>query len=219
MAELPEPITVIGGTGDLGQGFCKYLLSHGIRTIIGSRREEKAKRITGEITTDETREWARGLQNEDAAKEADFVILTIPFWGHDSILPGLKPHVEGKTVLDTTVPLAEDDPTRYDEPEAGSAGLHVRNLLGTKCNLVAGFHTVSAHSMDDPEKIPEADVFYCGDDEGKPVVEALVDRLGMRGHDAGDLSRSATLERLTPMIIHFNMKYKKRSIGLKLVGL
>lgn len=218
MSEIPEPVAVIGGTGDLGQGFCKYLLHNGIQTIIGSRKEEKAQRIMGEITNDETKSLARGMANEDAAEAAELIILTIPFWGHDHILPGLKDHVQGKIVLDTTAPLDEDDPTVYDEPEAGSAGLHVRNLLGDDVTLVAGFHTISAHSIEDPEDVPTPDVFYCGDDEGKPVVEELIERFGMSGHDAGDLERTATLERLTPMVIHFNMHYKKRSLGLKLDG-
>jgi len=218
MSEIPEPVAVIGGTGDLGQGFCKYLLHNGIETIIGSRKEEKAQRIMGELTDDETASLAQGMQNEDAAAAAEFIILAIPFWGHDHILPGLKEHVQGKIVMDTTAPLKEDDPTAYDEPEAGSAGLHARKLLGDDVTFVAGFHTISAHSIEDPEDVPTPDVFYCGDEQGKPVVEALIERFGMSGHDAGDLERTATLERLTPMVIHFNMHYKKRSLGLKLEG-
>jgi NADPH-dependent F420 reductase len=219
MADLPEPVAVIGGTGDLGQGFCKFLLHHGIETIIGSRKEEKAKRITGELTSDDTEPLAEGLQNEDAAEKAEMVILAIPFWGHEHILPGLKEHVEDKVVLDTTAPLDDDDPTSYDEPDAGSAGLHVKDLLGDAPKLVSGFHTISAHSLENPEDKPEADVFYCGEDEeAKEVIAELIDRLELSGHDAGDLERSRTLERLTPMVIHFNMDYGKRDIGLKLAG-
>lgn len=220
MADLPEPVAVIGGTGDLGQGFCTFLLHHGIETIVGSRKEEKAKRITDELTNENTAPLAEGLQNEDAAEKAGMVILAIPFWGHEHILPGLKEHVQDKVVLDTTAPLDDDDPTSYDEPDAGSAGLHVKNLLGDGPRLVSGFHTISAHSLENPDEKPEADVFYCGNDEdSKEVIAELIDRLGLTGHDAGDLERSRTLERLTPMVIHFNMNYGSQSLGLKLAGL
>ncbi len=218
MNSLPEPVAVIGGTGDLGQGICKFLLHHGVETIIGSRKEEKAQRIMNELVTEDTRSLARGLQNNDAAEEAEFVILAIPFWGHDSIVPGLKPHVEGKVVMDTSVPLDEDNPRRYDEPEQGSAGLAVREVLGDVAEVGAGMHTMSAHKLSDPDNPPTADVFYCGSEPAREVIGALIDRLGFTGRDAGPLWRTRTLERLTPMMIHFNIEYGKKSIGLKLVG-
>lgn len=218
MAKVPEPVAVIGGTGDLGQGICKFLLHEGIETIIGSRKQEKADRITEEITTSETAAHATGLQNEKAADEAGMVILAIPFWGHDSILPGLKPHVEGKVVMDTSVPMDDDNPRLYEEPEAGSAGLSVRETLGDVAEIGAGMHTMSAHKLADPEDPPTADVFYCGSEQARSVIADLLDDLGFVGRDAGPLWRTRTLERLTPMIIHFNIEYGKKAIGLSLDG-
>lgn len=50
-------------------------------------------------------------------------------------------------------------------------------------------------------------------------MEALIERIGLTGHDAGPLERTRTLERLTPMLIHFNMHYGKKSLGFNLDGL
>lgn len=218
MGEVPQPVAVIGGTGDLGRSFCTFLLHHGIQTIIGSRNKEKARRVQRNLIDDRTESLIEAKENKAAAQTGKFIILTIPFRAHDSVIPEIRDSVKGKVVLDTTAPLKDANPTEYDPPDAGSAGLGVRNLLGEDVELVCGFHTISAHSLNDPESVHEGEVFYCGDDNGKDIVRELISQFGFAGHDAGDLSRSRTLERLTPMMIHFNIKYGKKAIGLGLTG-
>lgn len=214
---FPQPVTVIGGTGDLGQALVKHFLYHGIDTIIGSRKDTKAKRVAGEIASPSQEGSVSGKVNPEAAGSSEFVILAIPFWAHETILPTIRSQLVEKNVLDTSVPIDDDDPDQYNEPAEGSAGYHVREQIPDSAKLATGFHTLSAHSLGDPPAKPESDVFYCGNSETKSILESILDRLGFQGHDAGDLKRSGTLERLTPMLIHFNIQYDRSDQGFKLV--
>jgi NADPH-dependent F420 reductase len=217
MDMVSEPIAIIGGTGDLGQSLAQHFTYHGIDTIIGSRKRDKARRVAEELRTSEPKGEIIGKINAKAAANADFIVLTIPFWAHDSILNGIKSELEHKHVLDTSVPMQEDAPDQYDEPEEGSAGFHVLERLPDSANLATGFHTVSAHSLGAPPSQPSSDVFYCGNQDTKTEVENLLEILDFDSHDAGSLERSGTLERLTPMLIHFNMEYDRTDLGLKLI--
>lgn len=214
---VPEPVALIGGTGDLGQSLARQFAYHGVDIIIGSRKQEKAERIAGELQSPAFDGQLDGTVNETAAARADFVVLTIPFWAHESILPDIASELEDKDVLDTSVPMADDSPTEYDEPSEGSAGAFVRERLPDSARLATGFHTVSAHSLGEPPSQPASDVLYCGNESTKEIVGDLLEVLDFEGHDAGELSRSGTLERLTPMLIHFNIQYDRSDFGLRLV--
>ena len=45
------------------------------------------------------------MANADAAAHADLIIVTVPFSAQEATLADIKPHVAGKIVVDTTVPL------------------------------------------------------------------------------------------------------------------
>ena len=83
-------VSVIGGTGPQGLGIALRLAIEGVEVIVGSRKEEKALDVVAEAKE----KYAdydlniKGLANEDAAKEGDILILTVP-------LAAQKPTVEG----------------------------------------------------------------------------------------------------------------------------
>lgn len=212
MRSPPEPVAVIGGTGDFGRGLCRHLARAGVRTLIGSRKAERAREAADALNG----EGLSGAANAEALERAGTVFLTLPFTARDALL---EPHADAlreKTVVDTSVPLNPDS-LRYDPPEAGSAALELQRWLDDgSVRLVSGFHSLGAHALDGAEP-PASDVFYCGDPEGKRRVRSLLERLDWSGHDAGSLERSTTLERLAPLMIHFNRHYERRATGLKLI--
>lgn len=213
MTPLPEPVAVIGGTGDFGRGFCRHLARAGVRTLIGSREAERARETADALHGEGP---LSGADNAEALERAGMVLLTLPFSARDALL---EPHADAlrdKTVVDTSVPL-DPDSLQYDPPEAGSAALELQRWLDDgSVRLVSGFHSLGAHALE-RAGTPASDVFYCGDPEGKRRVRTLLERLAWSGHDAGDLQRSSTLERLAPLMIHFNRHYERRAMGLKLV--
>ncbi|WP_303295364.1 NAD(P)-binding domain-containing protein, partial [Methanobrevibacter woesei] len=101
-------IGIIGGTGPQGLGIGKRLAIEGEDVVIGSRQEEKAVSVV-ETVKDELMEYAPlkmvGMANEDAAKEADLIIMTVPLQAQLPTLKGIKEFCTDKIFLDATVPL------------------------------------------------------------------------------------------------------------------
>uniref|UniRef100_UPI003890EE5F NAD(P)-binding domain-containing protein n=1 Tax=Methanobrevibacter sp. TaxID=66852 RepID=UPI003890EE5F len=83
-------VSVIGGTGPQGLGIAERLAIAGVEVIVGSRKEEKALEVVAQAKEDLADYDLNmvGMANEDAAKEGDVLILTVP-------LAAQKPTVEG----------------------------------------------------------------------------------------------------------------------------
>src|SRR3546814_21089180 len=93
-----------------------------------------------------------GKSNADAAQACDIVIVTVPFQAQDATLAEIRPFVQGKIVVDTTVPLVPPKVMRVQLPEEGSAAVRTQNALGEGVTVVSGFHNVAAHKLEtDPD--------------------------------------------------------------------
>ncbi len=212
-------IAIIGGTGNLGYGLALRLARAGHEVIIGSRTEERA--VNAASAANQTLDGGviRGAENGVAAASADLIILSIPFSAQESTLDAIRVASLGKVVVDTTVPLAEGDPTRVAMPPEGSAAERVQSLL-PKSQVVAAFHHVGAKALLKLDHAIETDVLVCGDQQSaKDQVIPLIAALGTRGVDCGPLRQAQTLERITPLLISLNIRYKKRHSGVRITGL
>jgi len=213
-------IVIIGGTGNLGYGLALRLVNAGYKVIVGSRSKERAL-ATAEKIKEITRKYSiNGMENSIAVKEGDLVVLSVPNAGRRIILTELKPFLQGKTILDVTVPMAFN-PLRYAPPKDGSNAKETKRICGDKVSVLAGLHTVSADLLNSLEKnISNLDVLIAGDNnKAKEKVIEIFSDLGMRAFDSGGLEQAATLEGLTVMIIGMNKRYKRKHIGIKLFGI
>src|SRR5450759_635649 len=101
-----QTIAIIGGTGKEGKGLAYRWARAGYKVIIGSRVPEKALAAAAEL-----RGLAgdgvdiRGMENPEAAQAADVVVVTVPYSAHRGAFEAIKPVVQGKIVVDVTVPL------------------------------------------------------------------------------------------------------------------
>jgi 8-hydroxy-5-deazaflavin:NADPH oxidoreductase len=60
----------------------------------------------------------------------------------------------------------------------------------------------------------------CADDAGaRAQVIGLIQRIGLRGIDAGPICNSAAAEALTSLLIHINRKYKVPGAGIRITGI
>ncbi|MEX2356194.1 MAG: NADPH-dependent F420 reductase [Thermaerobacterales bacterium] len=213
-------IAIIGGTGDLGFGLALRWAKAGLNLIIGSRDGERAGAAARRVLDEIGAGRVKGRENGRAAAAADIIVLAVPFAAQTATLAGVRSYCHGKVVVDTTVPLKKGDPTSLDLPAEGSAAERAAALLGDEVSVVAGFHTVSARLLQDLAGDPAGDVAICGDHaEAKAMAFELVERLGMRPVDCGPLRSAQTLERLTPLIIGLNKRYRRRHIGIRFSGL
>lgn len=212
MTGLPA-IGVVGGTGNLGAAIAWRLARAGYRVVIGSRSAESAQAAAAELGHGLT-----GAANADAAAAADIVIVTVPFAAQEATLRDIAPHVAGKIVVDTTVPLVPPKVMRVQLPAEGSAAAKAQALLGEGVTTVSAFHNVAAHKLAQDVDVG-CDVLVFGDDKAaRARIVALADAIGLRGLHGGALANSAAAEALTSILIFMNKTYKVDGAGIRITG-
>jgi 8-hydroxy-5-deazaflavin:NADPH oxidoreductase len=210
-------VGVLGGTGDQGRGLAYRLATAGNPVIIGSRSAERAESAAAKLGGGRI----RGLANEDAAGEADVVIVAVPWEGHKDLLASLARALDGKIVIDCVNPLGFDKRGAYPlrVPE-GSAAQQAAEVLPDSW-VVGAFHHVSAVVLLDPEVTTvDLDVMVLGDDrEATDLVQALAGRIpGVRGVYAGRLRNCGQIEALTANLVSINRRYKAHA-GLRVTDI
>lgn len=201
-----KSIAIIGGTGALGGGLAMACARAGLAVYVGSRDAERAAAAAKQIA-DATGATVQGMDNASCAAHGDLVAVTVPFASQGEILREIAGKVEGRIVLDTTVPLVPPKVARVQMPEEGSAANRALAALGPDVRLVTGFHSVSAQKLAKGEKI-EGDVLLFSDDvEARDVVVRLADMIGLRGIHAGPLANSIAGEAMTSVLIGINKRY------------
>ena len=212
-------IAVVGGTGKEGKGLAYRWSKAGYAVIIGSRSIEKAQEAVRELTNAMGRPVElTAANNLDAASRASIVMLTVPYGAHGDILASIKPAVQGKLLIDATVPLRAGKVTSVQRVASGSAAEEARNVLGEGVAVAAAFHTISHEHLLSDEPV-ECDVLVTGTSpEARAETLALVEALGLRGWDAGPLENSSVSEGLTSLLIHINKQYGSRHAGIRITG-
>ncbi|MFI5012374.1 MAG: NADPH-dependent F420 reductase [Hyphomicrobiales bacterium] len=210
---------IIGGTGALGSGLAHRFVAAGFPVIIGSRTVEKGEAAARGLVTPPGCMKPVGALNEEAAKAAEIVFITVPWASRKSILDAIRPHVGGKLVVDTTVPLLPPKVARVQLPPEGSAALATQNRLGSGARVVTAFHNVAAHKLKSAAAI-DCDVLVFGDEpKDRAVVISLARAVGLRGLHAGPLANSAAGEALTSVLIGINRTYKVDGAGIRITGI
>jgi NADPH-dependent F420 reductase len=218
-------VAIVGGTGKEGFGLALRLLGAGHRVTIGSRSAERAAETVlraKETLGDDVQ--VEGGENAASVLGAEVVAVTVPFAGmieiYASIAEALRP---GQAVLDATSPLMAavgGKAWQPIQPWHGSAAELAASLVPEGVSVVAGFHTIGAHSLMALDRDVESDALLSADDDdAKRLVGELIDSVpGMRWVDAGPLANARLTEPLTPLIITINRRYKLRDGGFRITG-
>lgn len=222
----PKTIAILGGTGNQGPGLAMRWALAGHRIIIGSRKQEKAERVAGEINArleDEAREASgsvTGMANPEAAAACEVAVLTVPYSAQNGLLVSLAGALAGKVLINVNVALKPPKVTRVFIPPEGSACEQAQTLLGEATPVVGAFQNVSAHVLDALDAPVTCDVLVCGDDaEAKAVAIELARDMGTRGFDAGPLVNAKAIEGLTAILIRLNIQHKVHGSGIRITNL
>nr|MBN1229250.1 NADPH-dependent F420 reductase [Anaerolineae bacterium] len=220
MTNAKVTIAVLGGTGSEGSGLAFRWAHAGHNVIIGSRALEKAQRVAEELNDLLGSASILGMTNEDAAQRADVIVLTVPYAAHKPTLESVKDHVQGKVLVDVTVPLNPPKVTRVQLPGGRTAAEEAQALLGDGVKVVSAFQNISASHLKDLDHAIDCDVLITGDDaEAKQGVIELAEAAGMRGINAGPLANAIVAESLTPLLIGLNKRYKVPGAGIRITGI
>jgi NADPH-dependent F420 reductase len=131
----------------------------------------------------------------------------------------LRAALAGRIVVSVAAPIVFRDGKAGAAPGELSLA-EVTAEAAPDARVVAGFHTVSAKALADPDVPLDEDVLLAGDDaEAKEVVAALADRLVEgRAVDCGRLEVARWLETLTAVLLNVNRRYRTNA-GVRVTGL
>ncbi len=211
-------IAILGGTGKEGPGLAIRWAYAGYPILIGSRLEEKAQGVAAELNAALGFNAVRGLENGEAARQADICVLTIVQSAHQAALEGLKHDLAGKIVVDATARVDFRNPL---PPAPPAAARIAQDILGPAARVVAAFQNVPAHTLKkEPQEPLDADVLVCADDkEAAGLVIELARAAGMQAFYAGGLDNAVVVEGLTSILISLNKHYGVKTASIAIAGL
>ena len=218
MINLLPTIAIIGGTGKEGTGLGLRWALAGYKIIIGSRQAEKARIAAATINEQLGIDTVVGLENHEAASKCDICVLTIIHSAHQPIVNSLKKYLVGKILVDATSRVDYRDPM---PPDAPSAPVQAKYILGTSVRVVAAFQSVPANLLSKNIDQPlDADVLVCSDDvQAAEAVIQLAKAAGMRGYYAGKLENAIVVEGLTSILINLNKYYRIKNASIRITGI
>ncbi|MFV8783121.1 NADPH-dependent F420 reductase [Microbulbifer sp. SA54] len=223
MSEGKPVIGILGGTGGLGTGLARRWLQAGYQVIIGTRDADKGlsavadlQRVMAERGVGPVEVSA--LDYAGTASAADIVVLSVPFSHQADVLTSVREQLQGKVLVDTTVPLRPPKVSLVQLPESGSAGQIAQDLLGEGVHVVSAFQNVPAPRLKEDAPL-ECDVLVCGNNkDARAQVIRLVEAAGMRGLHAGQINNAAAVEALTSVLIFINRQFNSHA-GIGITGL
>ena len=213
-----ETVAILGGTGDLGTGLAIRWSKAGHKIVIGSRTLEKAQAAVAALHEISPETPAEAMENIDAAKAGEIVVLTVPAEHQESTLSSVKENLTGKILIDVTVPLVPPKVGTVQLPPEGSAGKRAQELLGEEVMVVSAFQNIAAHLLKEDVQI-ECDVLVAGNKKAarQRVIE-MIESAGMVGWHAGPIDNAAAAEALTSILLQINRSGIVSHSGIKIIG-
>jgi 8-hydroxy-5-deazaflavin:NADPH oxidoreductase len=217
---MADRIAIIGGTGQMGGALALRWARAGRAIIIGSRAPQRAAAAARAIAAAVPGADVAGLDSGAAARAAELVVLAVPYHAHRATLEEMRAAVQGKIVVDVTVPLELPRVARVALPPEGSAAVAAQRILGPDVRVVACFETVPAPLLAQAEAAIDGDVLVCGDDkDARETVVALARAAGLSALHGGALVNAAAAEALACVQIFLNGRYRARASGVRFTGL
>ncbi|MEA1905278.1 MAG: NADPH-dependent F420 reductase [Candidatus Hadarchaeota archaeon] len=212
---------MIGGTGAAGRGLVARWVSAGEEVVIGSRRREKAERIASEISKQVEQE-VRGTTNLEAAREAEVVVLSIPFKAVEKIIEQIEPALKKDKILVSVIAplIRKHEQITFKIPRAGSAAEEVAQRVPKNVPVISAFQTVSAKHLQNVRKPLSCDILVCGDDDrARGIVIKLMEKIpGARPVDFGPLRNSRLVEPVAALLAELTRRYKVPGVGVRFEG-
>lgn len=185
------------GSGTVGRVLAEGFLRHGHEVVRGSRTPEK---LAGWLA--EAGPRASTATFADAVRDAGLVVLAVKGLAAEEVVRLAGPEaLAGRTVIDTTNPIAETPPTNgilHYFTTLEDSLMERLQRLAPRANFVKAFSCVGNAFMVNPDFGGERPtMFVCGNDAGaKQEVREVLDRFGWDAEDLGGVEGARAIEPL-----------------------
>ena len=183
------------GSGQVAQVLASGFIKHGYDVMIGTRDAGKLSAWQSKNTS------AKVGSFEDTAAFGDIVVLAVKGTIAEKLASSLKSQLAGKTVIDTTNPIAEAPPvngvlkffTTYDE-----SLMERLQKVAPEANFVKSFSCVGNSLMVDPNmKEGKPTMFICGNDKNaRAEVSGILTTFNWDTADMGTAEAARAIEPL-----------------------
>jgi 8-hydroxy-5-deazaflavin:NADPH oxidoreductase len=200
------------GSGNVGKALAKSSVKAGHKVTMSATSAEKAAesaKATGAHAAS---------SNQEAVKDADLVIVAVPYDKLGEVFRGLGTSVDGKVVIDATNHINTQNPGEVLNGISNAEEIQKRH---PNVHVVKAFNYSFAARMADPTvNGTRLDGFVAGDDQAaKAKVLEFVDSIGYRPVDVGPLVMARALESMGLLIVMLQIKHGwPWQNGWKLVG-
>lgn len=184
------------GSGDVGKVLAKGFLKNGYQVAIGSNHAEKLAEFKRENPEMETATF------EQAAQSGDIVVVCVKGTVAEKIVEKVKRHITGKTVIDTTNPIADAPPQNGVLKYFTSLEESLMERLQTiapDAQFVKAFNSIGSALMVNPEfgDDTKPTMFICGNnDDAKKKVHEILEKFGFEVEDMGKVESARAIEPL-----------------------
>lgn len=184
------------GSGDVGKVLAKGFLKNGYQVAIGSDHPEKLAEFKRENPEMETATF------EQAAQSGDIVVVCVKGTVAEKIVEKVKRHITGKTVIDTTNPIADAPPQNGVLKYFTSLEESLMERLQTiapDAQFVKAFSSIGSSLMVNPEfgDDTKPTMFICGNnDDAKKKVHEILEKFGFEVEDMGKVESARAIEPL-----------------------
>jgi predicted dinucleotide-binding enzyme len=184
------------GSGVVGMALAKGFLKNGYQVAIGSDHPEKLAEFKRENPEMETAIF------EQAAQSGDIVVVCVKGRVAEKIVEKVKRHLTGKTVIDTTNPIADAPPqngvlkyfTSLDE-----SLMERLQKIASDAQFVKAFNSIGSALMVNPDfgDAMKPTMFICGNnDNAKKKVHEILEKFGFEVEDMGKAESARAIEPL-----------------------
>jgi len=184
------------GSGDVGKTLAKGFLKHGYQVAIGTDQAEKLAEFKRENPQIET------VTFEQAAQSGDIVVLCVKGTIAEKIIEKVKRHLSGKTVIDTTNPIADAPPEngvlKYFTSLEESLVERLQKIA-PDAQFVKAFNSIGSGLMINPDfrDNTKPTMFICGNnDDAKKKVYEILEKFGFEIEDMGKAESARAIEPL-----------------------
>ena len=188
------------GTGNVGSALGGTFARAGHEVTLAARDIEKARAVAAQVGA------TTAATPRDAIRDADVVVLAVPFTALRDVAAELREAAAGKVVVDVTNPLTAD----YSKlaTEGGSSAAEQLAAWLPEARVVKAFNTLFGSVQSNPTAQGQpADVLVATDDEtARATVSELASSSGFRPVVAGPLDAARQMEALAFLNIRMQMQ-------------